>query len=222
MSPRRSRMTSPGTSSRAADVIHSPSRLTRALIASSAFRAAIALPAWCSSQNPIVALATSRNRMMKKSGQCRSTADRITATSIIHGIGPQKYARNCRNGRVFFSSSSFGPYRSSRVRASASVRPSAEDANRSSTCARGSDVRSSSRWASTDCGFDSDDARSFALMRGSPVSRPGSPARPGRGRRCAAHARRAFRASVGSGGSPRRPDTVVGRAGPPPSGRRVW
>ena len=83
-------MTSPGTSSRAAGVIHLPSRLTRALIASLAFSASMALPAWRSSQNPIVALATSNTRMMKKSGQCRTTPDSTTATSIIHGIGPQK------------------------------------------------------------------------------------------------------------------------------------
>ena len=57
-------MTSPGTSSRAAGVIHFPSRLTRALIASLAFSAAMALPAWCSSQNPTTALASSSTRMM--------------------------------------------------------------------------------------------------------------------------------------------------------------
>jgi hypothetical protein len=90
MSPRRKRMTSPGTSSRAGGLIHFPSRFTRALIASLAFRAAMALPAWRSSQNPTTALATSRSRMMKKSGQCRTTPDRITAASIIHGMGPQK------------------------------------------------------------------------------------------------------------------------------------
>ena len=83
-------MTSPGTSSRAAGVIHLPSRFTLALTASLAFRAAMALPASRSSQNPTPALARSRRRMMKKSGQCRATADRITAASIIHGIGPQK------------------------------------------------------------------------------------------------------------------------------------
>ena len=83
-------MTSPGTSSRAAGLTHFPSRFTRALIASLALRAAMALPAWCSSQNPTTALATSKRRMMKKSGQCRTTPDRITATSIIHGMGPQK------------------------------------------------------------------------------------------------------------------------------------
>ena len=90
MSPIRTRMTSPGTNSRAAGVIHFPSRFTLALIASVAFRAAMALPAWCSSQNPTTALARSRSRMMPKSGQCRATADRITAASIIHGMGPQK------------------------------------------------------------------------------------------------------------------------------------
>jgi hypothetical protein len=31
-----------------------------------------------------------QKRMMKKSGQCRTTPDRITAASIIHGMGPQK------------------------------------------------------------------------------------------------------------------------------------
>jgi hypothetical protein len=83
-------MTSPGTSSRAGGFVHLPSRFTRALIASFAFRAAIALPAWRSSQNPITALAKSRTRMMKKSGQCLSTPERITAASIIQGMGPQK------------------------------------------------------------------------------------------------------------------------------------
>jgi hypothetical protein len=86
----RSRMTSPGTSSRAAGVTHVPSRRTRHLTASWAFSASMAFPAWCSSQNPTMALATSRTMMMKKSGQCRSTPDKITAASIIHGIGPQK------------------------------------------------------------------------------------------------------------------------------------
>ena len=90
MSPRRSRMTSPGTSSRAGGLTHFPSRSTRALIASSAFRASMALPAWCSSQNPMLALASSKIKMMMKSGQWPRTPDRMTATSIIQGIGPQK------------------------------------------------------------------------------------------------------------------------------------
>ena len=83
-------MTSPGTSSRAGGVIHVPSRLTRALIASLAFSASMALPAWRSSVYPTTPLATSSSRMMKKSGQCPTAPDRITAISIIHGIGPQK------------------------------------------------------------------------------------------------------------------------------------
>ena len=90
MSPIRIRMTSPGTSSRDGGVTHVPSRITRHLTASWAFSASMAFPAWCSSQNPTMALATSSSKMMKKSGQCRSTPDKITAASIIHGIGPQK------------------------------------------------------------------------------------------------------------------------------------
>ena len=35
-------------------------------------------------------LAISRTRMMKKSGQCPTAADRMIAISIIHGMGPQK------------------------------------------------------------------------------------------------------------------------------------
>ena len=50
----------------------------------------MALPAWRSSQNPTPALASSSTRMMKKSSQCMSTAERITAASIIQGMGPQK------------------------------------------------------------------------------------------------------------------------------------
>ncbi len=64
--------------------------------------------------------------MMKKSGQCRSTPDRITAASIIHGIGPQKYVRNFRSGLAFFSSISLGPYWVSRFCASTWLRPSGE------------------------------------------------------------------------------------------------
>ena len=109
MSPNRSRMTSPGTSSRAAGVTHLPSRFTRALIASLAFSASIASPACRSSQKPMVAFATSSSRMMKKSGQCRTRPDSTTATSIIHGIGPQKYVRNLRIALVFFSAISLGP-----------------------------------------------------------------------------------------------------------------
>ena len=81
------------------------------MIASCAFNAAIALPAWCSSENPTPAFATSSNRMMKKSAQCPSAADRITAASIIHGIGPQKYASSARSELVVSSAISFGPYR---------------------------------------------------------------------------------------------------------------
>ena len=90
MLPIRSRTTSPGTTSRDGTVTQVPPRRTSALTASWALRASMALPAWCSSQNPTPALASSSTRMMAKSAQCRSTPDRTTATSIIQGIGPQK------------------------------------------------------------------------------------------------------------------------------------
>ena len=48
--------------------------------------------------------------MMPKSTQCRTSSERIAATSIIQGIGPQNDARNLSNGLAFFSGSSLGPY----------------------------------------------------------------------------------------------------------------
>jgi len=67
-------------------------------------RAEIALPAWRSSQKPTTALETSKTRMMKKSGQCRTTPDRITATSIIHGMGPRNSEEfQERIGFLFFN-----------------------------------------------------------------------------------------------------------------------
>ncbi len=134
-------------------MIHLPSRLTRALIASWALRASIALPAWCSSQNPIAALATSKSRMMKKSGQCRSTPDRITATSIIQGMGPQKYESSLSSGLAFCSAISLGPYWVRRFSASACVRPSGDVSRRLSTSGKGRDFRSSFA-AGPSAGFD--------------------------------------------------------------------
>ena len=83
--------------------------------------------------------------MMKKSGQCRTTPDRTTATSIIQGIGPQKYERNFRSALVFFSAISFGPYWVSRF-----VRLGLAEAIRRRAqllldLATGSDFRSSGR-----------------------------------------------------------------------------
>ena len=143
MSPCFSWMTSPATSSRTGGVTHFPSRFTRVLVASLAFRVAMALPAERSSQNPTTALVHKRTRIMKKSGQCFTTPDRITATSIIQGIGPQKYERNFSSAFVFFTGSSFGPSFVSRFDASAPVRPSGEDSSRFSTSASGSVFKSS-------------------------------------------------------------------------------
>ena len=80
---------------------------------------------------------------MKKSGQCWTMPDSTTATSIIHGIGPQKYLRNFSKALLFFSSISFGPYCASRFVASAWVSPSGDALRRFSTSAKGSDFRSS-------------------------------------------------------------------------------
>jgi hypothetical protein len=102
----RRRTTSPGTSSRLGMTDHLPSRLTRALSASLALRAATVLSALNSSQKPTTALTISSTRMMTRSDQWRSTPERTAATSIIHGIGPQKYERNLRIGLSFFSGSS--------------------------------------------------------------------------------------------------------------------
>ena len=60
------RITSPGTNSRAGGLTHFPSRFTRALIASLALRASMALPAWRSSQNPTTALAASKKQNNEK------------------------------------------------------------------------------------------------------------------------------------------------------------
>ena len=46
---------------------------------------------------------------MARSVQWRTTADRIAAVSIIHGIGPQKYERNFRTGLCGSCGSWFGP-----------------------------------------------------------------------------------------------------------------
>ncbi len=47
--------------------------------------------------------------MMPKSAQWPTNADSTTATSIIHGIGPQKYDRNFSRGLTGFSGSSLYP-----------------------------------------------------------------------------------------------------------------
>ena len=55
--------------------------------------------------------------MMMKSAQCCTTAEKMAAASIIHGIGPQKYPRNLSNGLRFFPA-----IRCSRISPAASLR----------------------------------------------------------------------------------------------------
>ena len=78
-----------GTSSRAARLTHFPSRLTLALIASVAFSAAMALLAYAPPKSDH-GVGKKQKQDDPKSGECRAAADRITAASIIQGIGPQK------------------------------------------------------------------------------------------------------------------------------------
>src|SRR5665648_1151228 len=92
--------------------------------------------------------------MMKKSAQCWTAPDRITATSIIHGIGPQKYPRNFSSGFVLYSTISFGPYVVSRAVASAWLRPSGEVPSCFSTSDMGIDLRSFF-WSVVVAGFES-------------------------------------------------------------------
>ncbi len=75
---------------------------------------------------------------MPKSSQCWTTPDRMTAPSIIRGMGPQKYVSSFRSGLSFFAAISLGPSLVSRLAASACVRPSGEDPSFCSTSAMGS------------------------------------------------------------------------------------
>jgi len=61
--------------------------------------------------------------MTLKSSQCAIAAEIIAAVSIIHGIGPQKYAMNARSGCFFSPGISFGPYCSRSRAASCAERP---------------------------------------------------------------------------------------------------
>ncbi len=102
---------------------HKPSLNTRDLTASSFFRAARALAALYSCQNPTAALKASRAVMITKSGQCLSAADSMAAISIIHGMGPQKYPMRRFSVPTLCSSKALSPNLASLCRASAEVRP---------------------------------------------------------------------------------------------------
>ena len=136
-------MTSPGTSSRAAGVTHLPSRLTRALIASWALRASIALPAWCSSQKPTVALAKSRTRMMKKSGQCRSTPERITGGFDHPGDGTPEVGQQLQQRIGLLLGDLVGPVLAQPLLRLGLAEAVGREPKRFSTSARGRDFRSS-------------------------------------------------------------------------------
>lgn len=103
--------------------VPTPHPLTPASSARLALSAAIAPLARYSSQNLTPALVTSNAKMIPKPSQ-RPAADKTAATSIIHGIGLQRYERNSTAGVVVSSCSSLGPNLPSRRYASALPRPS--------------------------------------------------------------------------------------------------
>ena len=63
---------------------------------------------------------------LKSAQSCRAS-EMIAATSIIQGIGPQKYWRSLCQALSSFALISFGPYFSSRCWASAVVKPRGDD-----------------------------------------------------------------------------------------------
>ena len=98
----RSLTMSPGTSSRAGTVLYSPSRSTVTSFASRCLRALSALSARCSWKKSSPALTSSMTAMIVKSSHFCTTAERIAAASIIHGIGPQKRRKTrCQSGSSF-------------------------------------------------------------------------------------------------------------------------
>ena len=88
----------------------------------------MALSALNSCQKPTPALTNSIARMTARSAQWPSAADSAAATSIIHGIGPQKKRASRSATLTLCSASAFSPYCARRLVASASVRPVASAA----------------------------------------------------------------------------------------------
>jgi hypothetical protein len=62
-------------------------------------------------------------KIIAKSSQRPSIAERMAATSIIQGMVPQKLPRNFISGLIFFSKISLGPYYWSLASASEVERP---------------------------------------------------------------------------------------------------
>ncbi len=116
-------MISPGTSVRASTSSHFSLRSARAFSARELFKASSALEASCSSQNPNKALNSRSEVMIVKSPQSPTIKAISAAASIIHGIGPQKYATKAESALFFSSASAFGPYLFRRSCSSAGFKP---------------------------------------------------------------------------------------------------
>ncbi len=118
---------SPGTRSVASTTVQRPLRNTRAWCARLFLSAASALAALLSCQKPTAALYKRSPRMTLKSAQSCLASEMIAATSIIQGIGPQKYCSSLCQGLSSCALMAFGPYCSSRCSASAVVKPRGDD-----------------------------------------------------------------------------------------------
>ena len=83
-------MKSPGAHSRACAVVHFPSQRTLASIASLALRAAMAVPAWYSSQGSNYSIRHQENkRIMKKSDQWRQVQGESRRPLSSRGSEPE-------------------------------------------------------------------------------------------------------------------------------------
>ena len=127
-SPRRMRVTSPGTSSRAGTVIHCRSRSTRALTVRRRRSASTTPSARRSWTNAMVAFKMrSATAIARSASRCR-THDSPAIASSIQADSPQNFDRKVRAGCGFFSRTSFAPYCCRRASTCPTKRPTRRSA----------------------------------------------------------------------------------------------
>ena len=124
LAPAPSATRSPGTSSAASVLRHTPSRFTEATGFNEALRAATASPARMSSQKPTKPLRKSSASSVKKSGHSVSSPSMQMARMIMPGMMPVKCEMKIFHFGTRRSGSSLRPHCLSRSAASSSVRPS--------------------------------------------------------------------------------------------------
>ncbi len=121
--PSESFTRSPGTSSAAGTVFHTPSRRTDAVSASRDFSAASVAWARLSWKSPSAALNARRKAMIAASTYLPRTSSSTIAASSIQGTGAQNFSIAMRKGCTLVSGIALGPKFASRPRASSLVRP---------------------------------------------------------------------------------------------------